>query len=235
MGRLLINCDLGEDESSQRTAALMSSVDAANICCGVHAGGPAVTGRTLSLARARKVLVGAHPGLSAAGGRGAVLPNPRQFTSLLQSQVGDFMQQAAERQLSIHYIKLHGSLYHAVEYCDDLLECYLKFLLSLSVPIAIFALAGGRCARSAHSCGIPVYAEVFADRGYQLDGQLVSRQLPGAVLSPATALERFKHWRASGRMATLCGREIQLAADTLCVHGDSVGAIELLRGLKAAL
>lgn len=232
MGRLIINCDLGENESPDQTSALLSVVDAANICCGVHAGSAAVTANALSLAKARKVMVGAHPGLSGAGGRGSELPDACELTALLELQVGGLLLQAAEIGVAVDYIKLHGSLYNAVERRNDLLECYLTFVAGLSPQIGIFALAGGSCAQLAKSRGIKFWAEAFADRAYQPDGQLVSRQTAGAVLTPEAALSRFQQWRTSGHMPTLCGGEFPLEADTLCVHGDSDGALELARALS---
>lgn len=233
MGRLIINCDLGENESPEQTAALMLVVDAVNVCCGVHAGSAQVTANALTLAKALKVRVGAHPGLSGAVGRGSELPNAHEFKLLLESQVGRLQRQAAEIGVAVDYVKLHGSLYHGVELRDDLLECFLTFMKGLSPQIGIFALAGGRCAQLAKSRGIKVWAEAFADRAYQLNGQLVSREQVGAVLTPEAALGRFQQWRATGLMPALGEGEFVLEADTLCVHGDSDGALELLRALNA--
>lgn len=232
MARLILNCDLGENEDAATTAALLRLVDAANICCGLHAGSPQKTAATLALAGQQGLLLGAHPGLAADGGRGSALPSAAELRALLQAQLGGFLDQAAALGLPVGYVKLHGSLYHAVEADAALRDAYLDFICARSQPLGIFALAGGRCAAQARARGIQVWAEAFADRGYLRNGQLVPRQQPGAVLEPAAALSRIQQWRASGRMPALDGGDFELQADTLCVHADSPGAEQLLRALR---
>lgn len=235
MERLILNCDLGEEESTAHTAALLGLVDAANICCGVHAGSLGKTAATLTLAKASQVKVGAHPGLSGAGGRGCELPSPVALRQLLGVQVPGFLAQAAELGVKVDYVKLHGSLYHGVEGDAYLAECYVAFIAELSPPLGIYALAGGCCAELARQRGIRVWAEAFADRAYESNGQLVARQKPGAVLSAQAALQRMQHWLDSGRMPAIDGGDFPLQADTLCVHADSPGALELIHALRAVL
>lgn len=232
MARLILNCDLGENEDAAVTAALLQQVDAANVCCGAHAGSPAKTAATLALIQQQQIQLGAHPGLAAAGGRGDALPSGVELRALLSAQLGDFYAQAAALGLSVGYVKLHGSLYNAVEREPELLNVYLDVLLRGPQPMGIFALAGGRCATQARACGIQVWAEAFADRAYQRNGQLVPRQESGAVLEPAEALIRIQKWLASGRMPTVDGGDFKLQADTLCVHADSPGALPLLQALR---
>jgi UPF0271 protein len=232
MGQILINCDLGENEPDARTETLLGLVDAANICCGAHAGSLDKTRRTLEAAAKHAVLVGAHPGLPDAGGRGKALPQPEAFRRLLDEQVGRFMAVAGEVGLRTTYVKLHGSLYHAVEVDDALARAYLDFLRERSVRLGVFALAGGSFARRAEAAGLKVWREGFADRGYRPDHSLLPRTEPGAVLDAERALARFEAWRRRGRMDTVDGQAITLQADTFCVHSDSPDAEALLAGLK---
>ncbi len=132
MGRLLLNCDLGENESAEQTRALMQCVDAANIGCGVHAGSLQKTRDTLQLAQEFGVKVGAHPGLAAAGGRGAELPSPMEFRELLSLQLETFFEAAESVGADVHHIKLHGSLYSAVERDTTLADVYLEQLREFS-------------------------------------------------------------------------------------------------------
>lgn len=235
MGRLILNCDLGEDEPLAQTQQLLSLVDAANIGCGFHAGNADKTRRTIDLALKAGVRIGAHPGLPIEGGRGSALPKPAAFQDLLRMQYDSFQASAHSLGTSAAYIKLHGSLYHAVEADVALAEVFLEFLQAQSPDLAVFALASGSFALAAEAAGLRVYREAFADRAYQLDGSLLPRTENGSVLTAQAALVRFKVWREQGTLPTYCGRRIQLDADTLCVHGDSPDAYNMIRELRQRL
>ena len=233
MRELLLNCDLGEHESEVQTERLMARIDAANICCGVHAGSEAKLRSTLQLAKRYAVRVGAHPGLAAAGGRGARYPSAAAFDALLRDQLGAFTAIAAEIGVPVDYVKLHGTLYHAVERVPELAEGFLQRMQSMLPTAGIFALAGGRFAPRARAAGLRVWEELFADRGYRNDGQLIPRGQPGAVIDePALAVQRIQQWLAHGQMAVDGGRPIPLAGETLCVHADSPQALTLLASLR---
>lgn len=233
MGRLSLNCDLGENESLKQTEALMQWVDAVNICCGVHAGSAAKTRDTLQLAKQLGVRVGAHPGLASAGGRGAQLPSAKAFEELLDQQLGSFHRAATELGVGVNHVKLHGSLYMAVERDQELAMVYLE-QLNAYPELQIYALSGGAFARLATAHGREVYAELFADRGYQPDGKLVARDQPEALIeSVDDAVARMRHWLDTGMLSTVTGDLIALEGDTLCVHSDSPNALQLLRALDA--
>lgn len=232
MGRLLINCDLGENESDEQTKKLLGLVDAASICCGVHAGSPDKTRKTLRMAARMDLLVGAHPGLAVAGGRGRERPGVKEFSDLLKLQLMRFLAIAEQEGATVAYVKLHGSLYHLVEQDRDYARIYLQVLISLAPGLGVFALAGGAFSSQAVEAGLCVWSEGFADRAYLNDGSLVPRSSPGAVLSVKAALARYYKWQRSGLMDTLEGGAISLQADTFCVHGDSPDAESLLRQLR---
>lgn len=232
MGRILINCDLGEHETDERTARLLALVDAANICCGVHAGSESKTRRTIELAAGQNLLIGAHPGLSSDGGRGETLPGPRALPELLDEQIDSLIAMAGPLGLRVQYVKLHGSLYHAVERDGAYADAYLEWLNARKGRLGVFALAGGAFAPKAEAAGLKVWREAFADRGYRSDGTLIPRAERGAVLDAETALTRFEQWQGSGCMDTVEGGAIALKADTVCVHSDSPDAETLLAGLR---
>lgn len=232
MGHLLINCDLGENEPDEQTQKLLDLISAANICCGVHAGNQSKMQKTLRLAAERGVIIGAHPGLPTDGGRGEDIPSPDDFRALLHEQLNDFIAYADRINTWVSYVKLHGSLYHAVEQDDALADVYLDALQSIGSGFSVFALAGGTFQEKAKAAGILVREEIFADRGYLSDGSLVLRSKEGAVLDAETALARFRNWQNSGLMETVDGEPIKLHADTICVHSDSPGADDLLRQLN---
>jgi len=232
VGRLLINCDLGENETDEQTARLFGLVDAASICCGVHAGSEAKTRRTLQIAAGHKVMIGAHPGMAATGGRGSELPTPADFRDLIEAQVTKFIVFADEQDVSVDYVKLHGSLYHAVEQDRGCAKVYLELLACWEGKLGVFALGGGRFAAQAIDAGIKVWSEGFADRAYLRNGSLAPRAEAGAILEAAAALARLTQWQGSGMMDTLDGDPFALQFDTLCVHSDSPDAEILLQDIK---
>lgn len=232
MGRILINCDLGEHETDERTAHLLELVDAANICCGVHAGSEAKTQKTLRSAAEKGLVIGAHPGLGVDGGRGCDLPDTKDFQGLLEDQLNRFIAYADEIETWVSYVKLHGSLYHAVEHDEALAEVYLHCLKSVGMGFGVTSLAGGAFQKKAKAAGLVVREEIFADRGYRSDGTLIPRAEIGAVLDAETALARFEKWQRSGLMDTVESGSIALKADTVCVHSDSPDAETLLAGLR---
>lgn len=235
MDTLILNCDLGENEPPDLSRALLSLVDAANIGCGYHAGNLKKTRDTIQAAHAGDVLIGAHPGLVEKGGRGGQIPSANDFRELLVTQVGGFLKIADDVGASTHYVKLHGTLYHAVEQNEALAKIYLKFLKEQSPELAVFALSGGRFAHLASSSGIRVYQEAFVDRAYQEDGSLVPRSEPNAVLQSPQALARMKQWIEQGSLPTQTGHALRMKADTLCVHGDSPHALEILQQVRKIL
>ncbi len=235
MDRILLNCDLGENEPYALTDALLGQIDAANICCGVHAGSKAKTCKTIERALEKSVMIGAHPGMAADQGRGTVTPRPLEFETLLDEQISSFRQMAADCGARMDYIKLHGMLYHAVESDESLAKVFLSYLQSLQERAGIFARAGGRMAAMAQEINLPVWEEAFADRGYRSDGSLLPRTEAGALLAPDAALQRLIDWQESGLMQANDGTRFHLKADTLCLHADTPEAERVLGALKAAL
>ena len=233
MGRLLINCDLGENESDAQTELLLRQIDLANICCGVHAGSRSKTRRTLVRAADKALKIGVHPGLPAAGGRGAALPRPEDFYALLTDQVGDFCAMAGGLGVEVDCIKLHGSLYHAVEQDQGYASVYQEFLQAFPKKLAVLSLAGGELSKKLMAAGVEVWPEGFVDRAYHRNGRLVARSQIGAILQPDAAEKRFRRWQACGAMDTVYGKPIPLQAATFCVHADSPDALAMLSRLQA--
>ncbi len=213
----------------------MVLVDAANICCGVHAGSPEKMRATLALAKRCGVIVGAHPGLAGRGGRGVEIPSVQEFGTLLDRQVGGFLRAANELGVPVRYVKLHGALYHAVETDPALAGVYLDRLEAFGAGLGICAFAGGACAGAVRRRGLDVWEEAFADRGYTSRGSLVPREETGALLDPASAVERVRQWLRTGGMSAVTGETFPLHADTLCVHSDSPDALAMLQQLKGII
>ena len=232
-----INVDAGEGIGNE--SQLMPYIASCNIACGGHAGDENSIRTCLRLCKKHETLAGAHPGLPGNFGRGASLPTPTEFQSLLHHQWSLISSIAHEEKIPLHHIKLHGRLYSAVEENAELREVFLNFLKSLEFPLACFALASGCLPEAGKARGLEVWPEAFADRTYQDDGSLPPRTQPGAVLDQPPAIrDRIQHWLQSGTIPARSGKLIQLKAKTLCIHSDSPGVlatIELLNQLRRSL
>lgn len=234
--QLDLNCDLGEGEPFARTRALMRYATSVNVACGVHAGDAATMERCVRLARALGVRVGAHPGVAGAFGRGEVKLTKGELQTLLLRQVGALHRLTEVHKVRLHHVKLHGSLYHAVERDAALGRCYVETLRGWFAGLPIYALAGGRIAAIGQQLGVAVWEEAFADRGYRADGSLVPRDEPGALLSrPVEIARRVEELKAGRGILAVDGSRLPLRPRTVCVHGDTPGAIRLLAAAARAL
>jgi UPF0271 protein len=216
-----INADLGEGEPPARTRALLRIVDLANIACGGHVGDLASMERTVRWARAENVSIGAHPGVEGNFGRGVgVALSPAEFALLLTQQVGGFATVCVAAGATLHHVKLHGALYHAVENSPRLAEIYVKTLRRLFPGVSVVAFAGGGVQAAARKARVPALAEVFAERGYRADGTLVPRGQAGSlIVNPRDVAKRVP----------------DLRGDTICVHADSPNAVRIARAVRAVL
>ncbi|MBI1842729.1 MAG: LamB/YcsF family protein [Verrucomicrobia bacterium] len=233
-----LNCDLGEGESPIRTRALMRWITSANVACGGHAGDERSMRRCAALARENGVRLGAHPGSRdrASMGRRPVQIGPKELERLLVEQVSTLGRIAAEEGASLHHVKLHGGLYHAVEGSAVLARVYLDCLQTRWPGIKSYAFAGGRVIRLAKKMRIEAWGEAFVDRGYLDDGRLVPRAQPGALLENRSAIqERVRDLCQRSRVQSLSGRVLCVHAQTLCVHGDTPSAAFVARWTRRIL
>lgn len=227
-----LNCDLGEGEPRPLTRRLLRWINSCNIACGGHAGDLDSMRFCLRTASALGVHAGAHPGLPDAGTHGRVQRSisPREFESLLLHQISAFELLARTEQVPFHHIKLHGALYHQVEKDSDLAARFIRLVRDLWPSQIIYALAGGTLATRARRAGLTVYHEAFADRAYNLDGSLVPRSEPDAILtSPQKIVEQADLIASQCKVRTCSGHLIDCRADTLCIHGDTRNALAALR------
>ena len=231
-----LNCDLGEGEPFARTRALMRHASSVNVACGGHAGDAATMERCIRLARELGVRVGAHPGVAGNFGRGEVKLTASEFQILLLQQVGALHRLAEVHRVRLHHVKVHGSLYHAVERDAELGRCYVETVGRWFGGLRIYARAGGQVAALGRKLGVAVWEEVFADRAYRPDGSLVPRKESGALLTrPAEITRRVRELKAGQGILAVDGSRLPLRARTICVHGDTPGAIRLLGAASRAL
>lgn len=236
-----INSDLGESYGAWRMGddtAMLDIVTSANVACGFHAGDPAGILETLRCAAARGVAVGAHvayPDLVGFGRRN-MDPSSAELVGDVVYQIGALQGLAQAAGTRVHYVKPHGALYNTIAQDQRQSADVITAIQAIDPQLTLMALAGSPLIGWAQARGLRVVAEAFADRAYNEDGSLVSRRLPGAVLQDADVIaERMLQLVETGEMETITGKRIRLQADSICVHGDSPGAVEMARRIRARL
>ena len=236
-----INSDLGESFGAWRMgddAAMLGIVTSANLACGFHAGDPAGILETLRAAAQHGVAVGAHvayPDLVGFGRRN-MDPTSQELVADVIYQIGALQGLAAAAGTRVRYVKPHGALYNTIAQDERQANDVITALLAVDPGLTLMALAGSPLIGWARARGLRVVAEAFADRAYNDDGSLVSRRLPGAVLHDADAIaERMLRLVQTGEVESITGRSVPVQADSICVHGDSPGAVEMARRIRARL
>jgi 5-oxoprolinase (ATP-hydrolysing) subunit A len=236
-----INCDMGESFGPWRMGAdeqVMPNITSANIACGAHAGDPSVMRRTIRLAREAGVAVGAHPGfpdLQGFGRREMHLGVGEVEDSVL-AQIGALAAIARSEGLALQHVKAHGALYNMAAHSRALADAIARAIKGFDPSLLMFGLPASSLIDAARDAGLRVAAEGFADRAYRLDGSLIPRTEPGAVIhDPAAVVERALRMVRDGVVQTADRRDVLLKIDTICVHGDTPGAADLSRRLRAAL
>ncbi len=236
-----LNSDLGEGYGPWTMgddAQILDCVTSANIACGGHAGDPETMFRTLRLAAQKGVRVGAHPGYADREGFGRrVIPMAvDEIGRMVVAQVGALMALARLAGTEVRYVKPHGALGNLAAADRGVAAGIVAAVRGLDPQLAVLAISGTMLEQVAREQGVAVYSEVFADRAYQPNGQLVPRSQPGAVLHDAkAAADRLVGYLRSGRMPVAGGEPIALRADSICVHGDSAHAVEMARHIRARL
>ncbi|PWW47031.1 LamB/YcsF family protein [Melaminivora alkalimesophila] len=236
-----INSDLGESFGAWRMgddAALLDVVTSANVACGFHAGDPAGILDTLRAAAERGVAVGAHvayPDLVGFGRRN-MDPTSRELQADVIYQIGALQGLAAAAGTRVRYVKPHGALYNTIAHDERQARDVIAAIRAVDPGLTLMALAGSPLIQWARDAGLRVVGEAFADRAYNDDGTLVSRRQPGAVLHDADAVaERMLRLVQTGRLTAASGREVAIEADSICVHGDSPGAVQMAQRVHAVL
>lgn len=239
--RIDLNSDLGEGFGPWGMgddAAMLGLVTSANIACGGHASDPETMFRTLSEAASRGVVVGAHPGYADREGFGRrVIPMaPAEVGRLVAAQVGTLAGVAALAGTEVRYVKPHGALGNLAANDAAVADAIARAVAALPGHLALLAISGTALELAGRAAGLTVYSEVFADRAYLPNGRLVPRPHPGAVLHDAeAAADRLIGFIETGRMPVLGGDPIPLALQSVCVHGDTAGAVAMARVVRQRL
>jgi len=244
LNKIDLNSDVGESFGNYKLGldeAVIPLISSANIACGFHAGDPTVMRRTIAIAKANGVALGAHPGFPDLIGFGrrnldATLDEIRDYVTY---QIGALQAFAAAAGMRLQHVKPHGALYNMAVRNTDIWDAVARAIAAVDTRLILFVLAGANrpdleAIGARH--GIRIAFEFFGDRAYNPDGSLVSRKEPGAVIHDQTAVAaKVLKMVKEGRVVCKDGSEIEMAADTICVHGDNPSALALVKNIRESL
>jgi UPF0271 protein len=239
-----LNCDMGESFGAYRLgmdAEVIRHITSANIACGWHAGDPLVMDRTVAMAVAHGVGVGAHPGYPdlLGFGRRNLDCTPEELRHYMVYQIGALQAFCRAHGTCLRHVKPHGALYLTAVEDEAVARAVAEAILSVDSGLMFVALAGAKgrvMRRVGQELGLKVVYEAFPDRAYTAEGTLAPRSRPGALIKdPALVAERALRMAAEGRIVAVDGTVIEIEAQTLCVHGDNPAAVDLVRGIRESL
>lgn len=239
--RIDLNSDLGESYGSWsmgNDAQILPIVSSANIACGFHAGDPLGIFNTLKQAAHLQVTVGAHvsyPDLVGFGRRNMQLSYDELMTDVMY-QIAALQGLAKAAGTEVKYVKPHGALYNTIATDLEQARAVIDAIKKMDSDLTLVALAGSSLIKYAQQQGLQVVAEAFADRAYNADGSLVSRRLPGAVLHDADFVaQRVVSMLKEGGVVSIDGQFTPIDAQSICLHGDTEGALSMAAAIREAL
>lgn len=236
-----LNSDLGESFGQWKMGndqAMLQVVSSANIACGFHAGSPVTILDTLKAAKTNNVTIGAHvgyPDLVGFGRRNMDIAS-NELTADVIYQIGALKGLATSIGAKVSYVKPHGALYNTIANDKRQAMAVINAICQIDANLILVALAGSPLIDWAKQQGLHVVAEAFADRSYHVDGTLVSRKETGAVLhDPELVAERMLQLVRDGGVTSIEGEFVTIEADSICVHGDSEGALAMAQKVREKL
>src|SRR5436309_6807026 len=237
-----LNCDLGEGFGAWEMgndAAMIELASSVNVACGFHAGDADIMRRTVELAKARSVTVVAHPELRDLNGY-CRLPVHGMKTSKIENlvayQIGALQAIATAAGHKVTHVKAHGALSNVACEDDTTAKAIASAIKAVDPNLIFVVLANSRLVQAGEAANLPMVHEVFADRAYEDDGSLVSRRKPGAGLHDAGAIaQRVVRMVQDGGVVSVTGKVIKMRTDTVCIHGDTPGAVDIAHGVRQAV
>ena len=239
-----INSDVGESFGCYKLGLdedVIPLISSANIACGFHAGDPAVMRRTVSIAKDNGVALGAHPGFPdlIGFGRRKMELTLEEIKDSVTYQIGALQAFGFAQGLTLQHVKPHGALYNMAVEDEDIWAAVAEVMAAIDSQLILFVPAGPdreKLKAMGAKNGIRIALEFFGDRAYNPDGSLVSRKRPGAVLHDHQQVaEKVLKMVETGRVDCIDGSEMELSADTICVHGDNPAALELVKTIRESL
>jgi 5-oxoprolinase (ATP-hydrolysing) subunit A len=236
-----LNSDLGEGFGIWRLGdddALLKVVTSANVACGFHAGDPDILRRVCGQAAELGVVIGAQVGYHdlAGFGRRAIDVDPRTLTNDVIYQIAALDGFARVAGTRVRYVKPHGALYNTAVHDEVQAAAVVEAIRLYDASLPVMGLPGSALLTLAGEAGLGTVTEAFADRGYTPEGTLVPRSVPGALLhDPREVAERMVRMATTGLVEAQDGTDITIVADSVCVHGDSPGAVVMAVAVRQAL
>jgi UPF0271 protein len=239
--RIDLNADLGESFGRWTLgddAGLLDLITSANVACGFHAGDPSVMRATCEAAASRGVAIGAQVGYPdlAGFGRRFIDVEPDRLADDVLYQIGALSAFARAAGTEVTYVKPHGALYTAIVAHEAQATAVAIGVAQFAPGLPVLGLPGSAWLRAAGAAGLRPVAEAFADRGYTPTGELVSRRLPGALLhDPVEVADRVVRMVLDHQVRAVDGTTVPLHPQSVCVHGDTTGAVALAGHVRSAL
>jgi UPF0271 protein len=241
MAGIDLNADLGEGFGVWRLGdddAMLGIVTSANVACGFHAGDPAGLLRVCRSAAERGVRIGAQVSYRdlAGFGRRFIDVATEDLVADVVYQIGALQAIASASGSAVSYVKPHGALYNAIVTNHEQAAAVAEAVRLVDATLPVLGMAGSALFDEAGRLGLPTVAEAFADRAYRPDGRLVSRREPGAVLGdPSAIAERVVAMVSSGQVTAVDDTQIAVSVESICVHGDSPGAVQIATAVRDRL
>jgi UPF0271 protein len=236
-----LNSDVGESFGRWTLGddmALLPVITSANVACGFHAGDPRTLWATCTAAAEHGVTVGAQIGYRdlAGFGRRFIDIDPADLVAEVIYQIGALQALAEASGTAVRYVKPHGALYNAVVHHRDQAQAVVEAVRAVDPTLPLLGLPGSAVLELAEAAGLNTVREAFADRAYTPQGTLVSRRVPGGVVhDPDDVGARLVRLVTAGVITAVDGTDVEMSADSICVHGDSPGAFDIARRVRSAL
>ncbi len=241
MLRVDLNCDLGESFGNYKLGLdeeVIKYISSANVACGFHASDPLVMAKTVKIAKDAGVAVGAHPGFPDLVGFGRRNMNvlPAELKAMVVYQIGALKAFCDSNKIKMQHVKPHGAMYNMAAKDEKLAVAIAEGIAEVDDSLILLGLSGSEMLKAAQKTGLKAKKEVFADRAYEEDGTLVARTKPGSMITDENlAIERVLGMIKNGSVKAITGKEIAIEADSICVHGDSLKALDFVKKIRAAL
>jgi UPF0271 protein len=240
MASIDLNSDVGESYGNWTfgdDAAIFESVSSANVACGFHAGDPSGIRATCEAAAAAGVVIGAHPAYRdlAGFGRRFIDVTPRELIDDVIYQIGALQGLARSAGTEVRYVKPHGALYNTIVHHETQAKAVAKAVAEVAPTLPLLVLPNSEIQRAAEAAGLRTVTEAFADRAYTPEGTLVSRREPGSVLHDLDGIVEHVLRILDGKVQAIDGSIVRIAADSICVHGDTPGAVAMAARIRAAV
>ncbi|MGB2991445.1 MAG: 5-oxoprolinase subunit PxpA [Paenisporosarcina sp.] len=236
-----LNCDMGESFGTYKMGndeEILDFVTSANIACGFHAGDPSTMRKTVKLALEKGVGIGAHPGFQdlTGFGRRNLHVTPREAYEIVVYQIGALYGFVKAEGAEMQHVKPHGALFNMAATDAALAEAIAEAVYAINPQLILFGLSGSEIVKAGEKIGLRTANEVFSDRTYQTNGTLTNRKEANALITDTdTAIQQVVRMVKEGIVTSTLGTEVAIQADTVCIHGDGIHALDFARRISKTL